>query len=384
MAAEPALPGKIRVRLSKGLQSVEIKGIDLKIFVDRKPLKMTASRVQIERAYKNHLVGWKIRWNKSAEALFKKGYDLEVRGLSLRMGALSLPRQVHFVARGGRGDGQKFDLISHLDLERYLLGVLPSEMPLSWPIEALKAQAVAARSFAVAVQRQRTQQEFDVESSVMDQAFEYSHEAMNTAKWSDKANLALQATKGKILTGPKGLPMKAFYHSDCGGKTELAKRVWGGKADPPLSEVKSCPHGSESNWKFEMTRRNLERQITRVLGIKNESGLASVKLSNPNSSGRIDAVLLAFNDGFLLKISSQEFRRTIGFSDIKSTNFHLVQKDGKLKFLGRGFGHGVGMCQHGAKNMAEQGKSYDEILEFYFPVSSLESISESLVSLRSE
>lgn len=397
--AQPLANSKIRVRLAKGLQSVELKGVDLKVYVDKKSvqpilpppharapaIEMTSSRVQIERAYQNHLNGWKIRWDGNSQTTFKPGHDLEIRGVTLRMGILSLPQRVHFVGRESQDkDRFKFDLISHLDLERYLLGVLPSEMPLSWPLEALKAQAVAARSFAVAVQKERVNQDFDVESSVMDQAFEYSPEAMNTVKWSDKANLVIQSTKGKVLLGSKGIPMKAYYHSDCGGKTELARRVWGGIPNQPLGGVKSCPHGAESNWEFQISHKDLERQIIRVLGVKNRSGLASVKLSQPNSSDRIDAVILAFRDGFILKISSQEFRRAIGFSDLKSTHFQLVQKDGRLRFLGRGFGHGVGMCQYGAKNMASQGKSYDEILEFYFPASNLVSLSESLLSFRSE
>lgn len=363
-----AVSKSVRVRLLQSLQSVQVKGVHMEIYADGKrierPLKSDVAKVQIERVKRNDQRGWAIKWNGEPRFRLYKGERLELRGLSLRNGNLSLPRRIRFYSNPSMGN--KFDLVSNLNMEVYLSGVLPKEMPPSWPIEALKAQAVAARSYALVKTMERRRFHFDVEATVFDQAFEYSPAQSTKTKWSDRIQKAVTGTKGEVLV-LNGKPVKAFYHSDCGGKTEQASQVWGDRKGFNGAVI-ACFHPSsgQGSWSYELDRETLNSKLRSFFGLDSSEKFQSMDVASLSPSGRVKMLLFKYLESNFY-ITSQKLRQLIGFSKLKSTLFKVEATPEKVIFSGQGHGHGVGMCQHGAKRLAESGKSYDQILARYFP-----------------
>lgn len=366
----------IRVRLFKSLQSVKIRGIHLEVYIDGRKLNQLLdsdiSEIHIERVKKNKERAWALKWNGEPQFRHYEGRTLELRGLSMKQGSLSLPRAIQFHSTPSMKN--KFDLISTLDLEVYLSGVLPKEMPSSWPIEALKAQAVAARSYALVKMKERSHFHFDVESSVFDQAFEFSPVQYKKVKWSDRVQKALQSTRHKALFQNQKV-IKAFYHADCGGKTELASEVWGGDKGFD-GTVQGCfhPASGSGTWSFEMDREQLDKRVRAFFGINENQTFDGVEVASLSPSGRVKKLLFKYLDSSFL-VSSQVLRQIVGFSKLKSTLFKIDSTEDKVAFNGQGNGHGVGMCQYGARKLAESGKTYVQILEKYFPSTELREVS---------
>lgn len=368
---------QIRVRLLQSLQSVQVKGIHLEVFIDGRKIERLLdsdlSQVQIERPLKDKERVWAIRWNGEPQFRHYKGHTLELRGLSLRQGSLSLPRRIRFHSTPSMKN--KFDLISSLDLEVYLSGVLPKEMPSSWPIEALKAQAVASRSYAVVKMKERKNFHFDVEANIFDQAFEYSPAQYIKTKWSDKIQKVIQSTKDEALFLDQQV-IKAFYHADCGGKTELASQVWGGKKGYD-GAVLGCYHPSSGggSWSHEVDKKTLSQKLKSFFGVEELHEFSEIEVTALSPSGRVKEVLFSYLDKSF-SLTSQRLRQIVGFSKLKSTLFKIESIQDKIVFSGQGNGHGVGMCQHGAKKMAESGKTYTQILEKYFPATQLKKLKD--------
>lgn len=250
-------------------------------------------------------------------------------------------------------------VVKTLSIEKYVPGVLVGELPKDWPIEALKAQAVAARTYAIATlaEKEGGGSPYDVESTVADQVF--------SGKTFGRPDVdeAVSSTAGEILTY-HNKPIKARFHSSCGGKTETSIRVWGeqdisrGINDP---YCKGSPHNS---WQTTLTATEIESALKK-LGF-NIGKIQAIKLEEFDSGGRVAAVSI-HGDNQTVSLTGNDFRRYLGFSTIKSTKFNVSQSGYKFTFIGKGFGHGVGMCQWGARGMALAGKNYREILEFYYP-----------------
>lgn len=367
--------GEIRIRLTRSLHSIHIKGVHLEILVKdqrvRPLIPSESSEVQVEFGHPKHKNQWAVRWNGEPTFKYYAGESLELSGVSLRQGSLSLPRKVQFVL--GSGQHGSFDLVSSLDLETYLMGVLPKEMPASWPVEALKAQTVAARSYAIYKMKERKASKFDIEASISDQAFEFSPVQYEKSKWSDKVQRIIRSTKGQILESHHKV-IKAFYHSDCGGKTEKASDVWGYRQGYN-GLVQSCFHplSKSGTWSFEINRELLIEKVKKFFSIDTNFDLLEIRVGSFSSSGRVQSLSFNFSNKNY-SISAQDLRRIVGYSKIKSTLFKFQDLKERLIFKGLGNGHGVGMCQYGARSMAEAGKSYIEILQKYFPSAELKSL----------
>jgi stage II sporulation protein D len=245
---------------------------------------------------------------------------------------------------------RKTNKVATLDLETYLRGVLPAEMPVSWPIEALKAQAVAARTFALFRQGQSRAKDFDVDSDVMDQMF------LEGAETTKRAEQAIDETRGLVLHTPQGKLIAAYFHSDCGGHTEDARNVWGGGESTGTA---GCPFTARANWKLRLTLKQLAAKLR--LPVK------AIELGERTESGRVARVALALADGSGRTITANDFRHALGYGELKSTAFSISREGETYTFAGRGFGHGVGLCQWGARQMALQGSSFKEILAHYYP-----------------
>ncbi len=248
-----------------------------------------------------------------------------------------------------------------LPLEEYLRGVVPHEMPATWPNEALKAQAVAARSFAYRRILERPSREYDVDASVVDQQFKFSAP-------SKKIDRVLEATRDMVLVNGSNEIFETYYHADCGGITESAANVWGGESLSPSKP--DCEHETR-HWTVKLSRKDLVKRLVSHFKLPEESQLKSLQTVGHSASGRVEYLRADFTSGAWRIFSSQEFRRLIGFERVPSTNFQLRWSGSTLLMTGSGQGHGVGLCQRGARAMAEQGKSFRDILAFYYPTARL-------------
>ena len=257
-------------------------------------------------------------------------------------------------------------VVDELPLEDYLVGLINCEISSQWPIEAVKAQAVIARSYAVYQKAARKNALYHLESSVMDQVYD------GCDIEDSRAVRGVRETAGEVLTY-NGAVIQAFYHSNCGGHTEASENVWG-FALPYLSgvECKYCLTSPSVKWELSIPLKKLELQLRssgyHVFGVKD------IKTGIRNRSGRLQDLTIVSAKGRTV-ISAVNFRKAIGYSVIKSTNFDVHISGDEAHFTGAGYGHGVGLCQWGAKQRASDGFDYREILSYYYPGTKLEKIS---------
>jgi stage II sporulation protein D len=251
-----------------------------------------------------------------------------------------------------KSDGNGLYIINDLPLERYIEGVVASESGEDWELEALKAQAVISRTYALYNREIRHQGDYHITSSVRDQVYEERNADPLISR-------AVKETEGEILIY-NNRPIKAYYHSICIGKTEVPEEVWG-EAYPYLKSVdcnaKNTPYDS---WQRQYNLKDLEEAI----GI---TGIENISIGSYTITGRVKTLKIIIKDSSPLEIRATELRRLLGYKRLPSTDFSIRIEDGKVVFDGRGWGHGVGLCQWGAFEMARQGKDYREILEHYYP-----------------
>lgn len=270
---------------------------------------------------------------------------------------------------------QHLRVINELLLDEYIMGVLPREMPVSWDLEALKAQAVAARTYAVnAVNKTaaRNKSGFDLKSTIADQVYG------GYAAESDSSNLAVRNTAGQVLLYNQ-TPIQSFFHSTCGGTSEKPANVWGPKPAFPewmdanenvfkIIQDTYCQASPVYEWVLVQSRRDFQKRLKKATGIRRLSDIAA---SPKNKSGRIKSIRVSGSSGIMKKkvhsLSGQEFRMAAGPSTIKSLRFEMEEENGRYYFSGFGWGHGVGLCQWGARGRANAGFTYAEILKSYYP-----------------
>ena len=284
---------------------------------------------------------------------------------------------VHLNGRAYRGEivvknvGGDIYVINEVKMEDYLKGVVPLEMGYLREdlIEALKAQAVAARTYAVA--HIRRNMPYDMVPTVEDQVYG------GVRVESPLTNRAVEETRG-VVAVYRGKPIDAKYHSTCGGRTEDNENVWNGKPVPYLRSVRDskrgkpfCRFSPHFNWVrvyskeefFSLIRKNLSE----IIG-EDPGRVRWVRIRKRTRSGRIKEVEVATAKK-RYRIDKDRARRL--FRDpkrgsLKSTLFHIETRGNKIYIKGRGFGHGVGMCQFGAMEMAREGYSYKQILKHYY------------------
>ena len=273
-------------------------------------------------------------------------------------------------------------MVNELPLEQYLCAVVPSEMPSSYPKEALKAQAVCARTYAVVQMQAQKRKDLgaQVDDSVSFQVYGNSQEA-------ESSNEAVKATEGKILLN-QGMPITAYYFSTSHGKTSTDE-VW--EASAPSAYLKSvaCTYDSSEPWFQWQTEISMEKLLENAKNMYGE--ISKVQGLEIKETGEGDAVLnlVLQTDQGMREIRSEYDIRSLlapsgnpvirqdgssvkGGTLLPSAYFTLEESrggDGNLqgyKIVGGGYGHGVGMSQNGAKGMAQAGKSYQEILSYFY------------------
>lgn len=267
-------------------------------------------------------------------------------------------------------------VINHVGLEDYLRGVVPSEMPAHWPPEALKAQAVAARTYAL----YRMQRAFDdgvtgfLKASVMDQVYR------GVRAESGPTDAAVAATRGEALA-LDGRWLVAYFHSSCGGRSERPASVWGisderrrdavwmaanervfGERDDP-----GCVESPWSRWRTSLSKRQVATSLGKLTGMRSVDRIA---VAERTSSGRVSRFLVVGGVGrrrVEKTINAQAARMAIGPQRLRSLSCTVESTGDRIVFEGAGWGHGVGLCQWGARGRAERGDDYRAILAAYYP-----------------
>ena len=365
LGAEP----KVNVRIGKSLKKIILSGSDVKqiikgnlkhkVYPGRKKIRFNCEPILKKIKKRNPLMLTSlvsktglIKWNKT-------GY----------VGKLNIVTSI---------DRKGCDLINQMPLETYISSLLSKEMSPSWPIEALKAQAVAARSYAYhkMISKQVSR----------DQGFNVFYDLENSEKHqvngsffdtTTSTTLASKETWGEVLVVGKDQLTPIFFHSKCGGKTLRPDQVWSNYVKGYQSV--DCPfchgHGKKS-WSHKMSKKSFKKLVGKVLDNYQDKKLKSKsdKLFRVTPDNRSNAYLKIYDDERLLTVQKSRIRSYIGRSKASSNYFRIESKGNKVLLKGKGFGHGVGLCQYGAYELAKRGYSYKQILSHYFPEHNLKKI----------
>lgn len=256
-------------------------------------------------------------------------------------------------------------LVNKIELEQYLYGVLPFEVSTGWEPEVLKAQAVAARTFAIYNKLKNKTPEYDLDSNVNSQVYG------GMSKENPATNDAIDRTAGEVLSY-NGEVIQAFFHANSGGRTASSLEVWGGAFDylPSVDDPFSTK-SKGARWSASISRDKLSSMVEKA-GYKTGS-IYEILIQDRTESGRVKTLKIKGSEGeYVMK--AKDLRAAVGVDQIRSTNFTVSGESDSFDFEGLGWGHGVGMSQEGAREMADEGWSYKEILSYYYKGTKLKKI----------
>ncbi len=252
------------------------------------------------------------------------------------------------------------EIVNLLSLEEYLYSVVSREMPPSWPAAALAAQAICARSYVL--QRSSPRRAYDVVPSELDQVYD------GTRGETASSRAAVDATGGMVLRYGGGFA-QAEYSSCCGGHTEASSDAWGGTPIPYLEGV-VCPYCTASpnyRWKRRIALPQVEASF--AAEIAPYGAMTALAVSEADASGRAKMIELRCERGSAF-VRGMDFRLRIGARVLPSLLISQIgnaSQAGRVRIAGGGLGHGVGLCQWGARGMALEGATPEAIIAFYFP-----------------
>ena len=259
--------------------------------------------------------------------------------------------------------------VEEVPLDTYLCNVVSAEMPVDFELEALKAQAVVARTYTIyKIQNKKHDNAGICDDSSCCQAWVSKEERF--ARWDEekresnwaKIEQCVNETKGKIITY-NGTPINAFFHSNSGGTTELPVNVWGGGTNLPYLQVIETA-GEEGYSQYQSEAIFTQDELIEKLKSKYEditidfNNNDDLKILDYTDSGRVKTVKFGNHE-----LSGTETRSLF---DLRSTNFEIIKEDGNVKFSVKGYGHGVGMSQTGANSLAKEGKNYEDIIKHFY------------------
>ncbi|MBF0171681.1 MAG: SpoIID/LytB domain-containing protein [Nitrospinae bacterium] len=308
----------------------------------------------------------------TAERFLVDGRPWPVNEVTLSTDELPL----RFQGRSYRGEmrivrnGRELAVVNHVDLEDYVAGVIGVEMSPTWPLESLKAQAVASRSY-VAVQMTRPRgADWDVCATVASQVYR------GLERESGLVRQAVTETGG-IVALYNGAVAETFFHSSAGGRTSTLSEAWNGKDRPYLVSTVADHEGGAPfvRWRVGLSGSHIREQLAKR-GIR-VGAIRSINPSKFTKSGRV-ATLRIVHDRGEIKMSAGRFREMIGQTTLRSSRFSVSRKKGQFVFVGNGFGHGVGMSQFSARGMALKGATFDEIVTHFYAGVSLEPLDPSV------
>lgn len=280
-----------------------------------------------------------------------------------------------------KGGKQGFSVVNEVPLEQYLYSVVPSEMPASWPGEALKAQAVAARTYALTHLGRYRKYGFDVNADTSSQVYQgiQSEHPQSTA--------AVRSTQSEIMTH-QGKPIDAYFHSTSGGRTENGGDLWAPRAY--LQMVEDLDQASPKyTWQEEISQEVMRVRLRTGLNI-NAGKIIAIRPTAHTRSGRVKSLEIQADngthtvDGLKFRVAAKLNSTFFNVGGIGSSG-NLLQGNSEtpvsFQFAGRGWGHGLGMSQWGARQMALNGHRYDSILSHYYRGINMEKINPSRYQL---
>lgn len=254
-------------------------------------------------------------------------------------------------------------VVNEVMLEDYLKSVVPSESPASWPLESLKAQAVAARTYAVGNWKRRDDLGFDLMSTVSDQMY------TGIEAERDSSNHAVKETSGEVMIS-NGKPINALFFSCSGGYTDSAKEVWNTDEYPYIQPVKDFDQNAPKHkWEKTFTNQDIQKGLVQLGHDIGE--IKEIKGIEFTPQNRVKKVELTGTKGKVV-VDSNKFRFAIGLAStlwtVKPEDAGKTIKKSSAGFVfnGGGWGHGLGMSQWGANQMSKDGKEYKEILKYYY------------------
>jgi stage II sporulation protein D len=275
-----------------------------------------------------------------------------------------------FDGRSYRGSFQRTEdgqIVNLVDLEQYLYSVVSREMPPGWPSSALEAQAVCARTYVL--QRSDPRRSYDVIPSELDQRYDgIAGETANGVAAVDK-------TAGEVLSFG-GFSAQVAYSSCCGGHTESASDAWGNAAAPYLEGVVCtwCTASPNYRWSRSLPLEEIAERCAPQLAMLGT--LQDLQIEARDASGRARTLELVTDRGNA-SLGGGAFRRAVGTRVLPSlllTNVTRSPAGGSVDIDGGGLGHGVGLCQWGARGMAADGQAASDILSLYFPGTDLQNL----------
>lgn len=275
--------------------------------------------------------------------------------VAVALPALAQPPASRLILRRATGK------VERVELERYVAAVLPAEIGGRAPVAALEAQAVAARSYAVARSRRHAPEGADLCDGTHCQV--YRGEAGATAA----SRKAVEETRGLVLV-QNGRVIAAPFHAACGGHTTSPTDVWDDEESPHLEPTAddACGASRSARWTYRIPRAAVP-DIGAALGIP---GARFLEVFGRGADGRVDVLRFVAPGGRSLAVSGFSFRqaamRMWGTASVRSTLFSVVEEPHQYLLLGRGAGHGAGLCQEGAIARARRGESFRDILGVYY------------------
>ncbi|MBI5236796.1 MAG: SpoIID/LytB domain-containing protein [Deltaproteobacteria bacterium] len=337
-SGQAAYGGKLRVLVVKGASLITVKGSSAGNTL--KVGRFRPGRALVDGKYK----ALPIRF-------FPKGEAVYLNNKSYR-GVIEI-----------YDEGKGLMIVNELSVEAYLAGIVSNEIPAGWPEDALKAQAVIARTYALYHKKKRLNDKYHIEGSVLGQVFG------GMASENPATTRAVDDTKGEIVAYNRE-PALTVYHSNAGGRTDRALDVW--SSDYPYLVSVESPYDSASpglNWEFAV-------QAGSFMTLLNASGYSltepeGIYAESKTPSGRIKTLIVKDEKSGSVRLSGEDLRRLLGYSSLKSSIYKVSKTNGLFIFTGKGSGHGVGLSQWGAKGMAENGYSYKKILMHYYPGTSI-------------
>ena len=346
----PAVGGTIRVALVPDAKSVELIGAGIEVIDPNACDRCFRFRTDIVRAVAT-------------------GATIDIDGRRAASFRLRSDRSIRLNGREYTGDlelvrsGQGLAVVNELPLEDYLVGVLRAEIGDRWPSEALRAQAIVARTYGAYQRLLNAAKPFHILASTAHQQF------AGRVPPSSPAWAAVRETTGLVLRW-EGELFPAFYHTESGGWTEDPRTVFAARNMPGLKPVRcefsaGAPH---YYWNLDVRLADLSEALRKhdfTVG-----SVTAIEISERTPSLRA-AWVTVHGTRSSARIRGNDFRRILGYDTFKSTLFAVALDGDWARFAGRGYGHGVGLCQWGAKGMAEQGYQAKQILEQYYPGATL-------------
>lgn len=338
--------------------------------------------------------GWIVTDGSGSERGFDRSEALVFRPLgatTVKYNDAEYPGQIRLHAKSG---ASTYDVVEHIPMEQYLPGVISKELVANWSQPSFEAQAIAARSYALHEKQRHVArgEYYDVESTDRDQV--YGGRTTNPT-----AVAAVQATKGKVLMY-QGFLLRAYYSSTCGGQPGSARDVWPTKNGfefnlaAPLQggeREHACQFSPLYQWQATRDVSDLLRRIKgwgtdQQLAIRNITSIKRIETTKRSGTGRPTEFRVYQDDGKHWTVNAEHLRAAMNYGNgadiptitreqrIHSSNFEVAMSGGRITFRGKGFGHGVGMCQFCLEGFARKGEDPETMLKRFYPGAEVQSL----------